>query len=160
VANRDWSEWIPFAKGNETRIPESVVFGLYRNRLVDGSGKPIPVKHPGGVDPDGIVYIGASGVLTKYTNKPQMRLRFGMHVMAHQSGRRGGPTAKDKRLVRLWEKIRARDPNASMQLQYVRAASAADAAALEQQMQSEFRVRYDCDPDDLWCKEWLHPDPF
>lgn len=109
-----WSPWIDLAPGNDLCIPGHVAYGVYRNRLVDGDNSPIPIRRRKGIDSEGIVYIGAAGVRGLST-PAAMRGRFQRHQRAHASGRSGN--GKDKRLVRLWQKILSEFPEARMQFQ-------------------------------------------
>lgn len=152
-----WSQWIPFGTQNSARIPEDVRYGVYRNRLVDRAGVPIPIKRPGGTDMDGTVYIGTAGVRDIDSPCP-MRARFTMHSRAHNSGKTG--KARNKRLVRLWQKIAAKDAGARMEFQYRPLSSATHAKAVEDEMLYQFRRRFGVDPDDLWCDEARHLEPF
>jgi hypothetical protein len=149
-----WSEWIPFAKENDRRIPADISYGVYRNRLVSGNGEPVPVKRCTGTDCQGLVYIGAAGVRDLSSPAP-MRARFTKHRCAHDAGRSG--RAKDSRLVRLWEKITDEDPDARMEFQYMPLSSADEAKTVETALLLDFVRRFGEDPDDLWCKEGTHP---
>ncbi len=51
-----WSEWFPLDAPKNPAPAQG--HGVYRVRIVDDAGLPVPIRHPFDVDVDGIVYIG------------------------------------------------------------------------------------------------------
>lgn len=65
-----WTKIEPFIRKNE----DFKVFGVYRIRIAAPSGKAIPICRIGGVDREGIVYIGRSGLIRKRGRTIAIRL--------------------------------------------------------------------------------------
>lgn len=155
--NLHWSEWITYERNNDADVPDGIPYGVYRNRLVDASGKPIPIIHPLGIDNKGIMYIGSAGVRS-IDDQLALRKRFNVHRRAHLSGVEG--RAKDTNLIRLWRSIWAKYPKAVMQFQYLVCGSSTEAAIIEEKLLNEFIIRFGERPRHLWEKENNSPKRF
>jgi hypothetical protein len=61
----DWQEWFELCA--ETVWPSS--YGIYRIRMTTQDGTPILIARLGGVDPDGVLDIGRSGLRTAKSDR-------------------------------------------------------------------------------------------
>jgi hypothetical protein len=83
----EWQEWFELV---ETTAWPYELYGIYRVRITNPEGIPIPISRIGGIDPDGIMNIGRSGFRTSKTNRSLgQRLRefwYGNHSGAYTYG--------------------------------------------------------------------------
>lgn len=157
MANGEWSEWITYKGNNETDAPEGIPFAVYRNRLVDDNGNPVPINRPLATDPDGITYIGAAGIAIK-GDPLALRKQISHHMSSYV--RAMTQKAKDRRINHLWENLFAVYPNATMQFQYQICSSHVEVTTLEREMNDAFESKFGELPDDLWKKMRNCPERF
>lgn len=141
----EWSEWLECNDQNIFSI--RATFGVYRFRLVDGNGAVVPLQRPGGVDDEGILYIGRSGVRGKL-DSPKLHVRISNRRDVFASGKYG--SAGDENLLLLWEKIHSRlGQTAWVQFQYCMFQTHEPARQAEIQLLREFK-RFGEDTKTLW----------
>ena len=67
------SRWSTWRNTDLVQDKELSSFGIYEIRMVDGREQPLPVSRIGGIDEDGIVYIGGAGYSTSRTLAQRIR---------------------------------------------------------------------------------------
>ena len=101
----EWQDW--FELGEETDWP-SGVYGIYRVRVTNPQGAPIPIPRIGGVDPDGILNIGRSGFTTSKTDRSLGRRLWEFWRVAHSGACWDARTLTDSRRAVMSTRSKAR----------------------------------------------------
>src|SRR5438445_13806916 len=80
----DWSEW--YGLGDQTKwTPLYKLYGIYQIRITTPQAEPFRIPRIGGIDEEGILYIGRSGYRTSKSNR-SLGQRLGEFVSGNHSG--------------------------------------------------------------------------